>query len=119
VATFESGWRQMDRLGNRFELVIVDEAHHFGSGVRDEVLELCAAPARLGLTATPPSGAAAERIEELIGPTVFNLKIDGVSVDALTGTCDLRGGTFSLNSGGTTLVPMNVAWSAPRQPGAD
>lgn len=29
VATFESGWRQMDRLGNRFELLIVDEVHHF------------------------------------------------------------------------------------------
>ncbi len=75
VATFESGWRQMDRLGNRFELLVVDEAHHFGSGVRDEALELCAAPARLGLTATPPSGAAGERIEELIGPTVFELSV--------------------------------------------
>jgi len=75
VATFESGWRQMHRLGDRFELLIVDEAHHFGSGIRDEVLELCAAPARLGLTATPPSGAAAERIAELIGPTVFELSV--------------------------------------------
>jgi superfamily II DNA or RNA helicase len=75
VATFESGWRHMDRLGNQFELLILDEAHHFGSGVRDEVLELCAAPARLGLTATPPSGAAAARIEDLIGPTVFELSV--------------------------------------------
>lgn len=79
VATFESGWRQMDRLGNQFELLIVDEAHHFGSGLRDEVLELCAAPARLGLTATPPSGAAAERIAELIGPTVFELSVGDLS----------------------------------------
>jgi superfamily II DNA or RNA helicase len=75
VATFESGWRQIPRLGNRFELLVVDEAHHFGSGVRDEVLELCTAPARLGLTATPPSGAAADRIAELIGPTVFELSV--------------------------------------------
>ena len=75
VATFESGWRHMDRLGNRFDLLIVDEAHHFGSGIRDEALELCAASARLGLTATPPSGSAADRIEELIGPTVFELSV--------------------------------------------
>lgn len=75
VATFESGWRHMDRLGNRFELLIVDEVHHFGSGARDELLELCAAPARLGLTATPPPIAAAERLEELIGPTVFELAV--------------------------------------------
>ncbi|HET9598045.1 MAG TPA: DEAD/DEAH box helicase, partial [Anaeromyxobacteraceae bacterium] len=79
VATFESGWRQMDRLGNRFELLIVDEAHHFGAGVRDEVLELSAAPARLGLSATPPSGDAASRIEELIGPTVFELSVGDLS----------------------------------------
>ncbi len=75
VATFESGWRRMDQLGNRFDLLVVDEVHHFGSGVHDEALELCAAPARLGLTATPPSGPAARRIEELVGPTVFELSV--------------------------------------------
>lgn len=75
VATFESGWRQIDRLGNRFHLVVVDEIHHFGSGIRDEVLDLCAAPDRLGLTATPPDGPAAERIAELVGPTVFEVSV--------------------------------------------
>jgi superfamily II DNA or RNA helicase len=75
VATYESGWRQMPRLGNLFELLVVDEVHHFGSGVRDEALELCAAPARLGLTATLPDGAAAGRLGELIGPTVFELSV--------------------------------------------
>jgi superfamily II DNA or RNA helicase len=75
VATFESGWRQVDRLGNRFHLLVVDEVHHFGSGIRDEALDLCAAPERLGLTATPPDGPAAERIAELVGPTVFELSV--------------------------------------------
>jgi superfamily II DNA or RNA helicase len=75
VATFESGWRQMERLGNRFHLVVVDEAHHFGSGIRDEALDLCAAPERLGLTATPPDGPAADRLAELVGPTVFVLSV--------------------------------------------
>src|SRR6266568_1619066 len=81
VATFESGWRQMDQLGNRFELVIVDEAHHFGSGARDEVLELCAAPARLGLTATPPSGPAADRIAELIGRYLAPFQLVTLNLD--------------------------------------
>ena len=45
------------------------------SPVRDEVLDLCAAPERLGLTATPPDGAAAHRIAELVGPTVFQLSV--------------------------------------------
>src|SRR5437773_2206205 len=49
VATFEGAFRQMDQLGARFELLVVDEAHHFGAGLRDEALEMSVAPARLGL----------------------------------------------------------------------
>jgi superfamily II DNA or RNA helicase len=79
IATFESGWRQMDRLGDRFRLLVVDEVHHFGDGLRDEALELCAAPARLGLTATPPASPSAERLAELIGPIVFELAVGDLS----------------------------------------
>lgn len=75
VATFESGWRQMERLGDRFRLLVVDEAHHLGDGQRDEALELCAAPARLGPTATPPRAPAAGRLAALLGPTVFELAV--------------------------------------------
>jgi superfamily II DNA or RNA helicase len=55
VATFEGAYRNMERLGNRFDLLIVDEVHHFGTGLRDEALEMAIADARLGLTATPRS----------------------------------------------------------------
>jgi superfamily II DNA or RNA helicase len=75
VSTFESAWRHMHHLGNRYHLLVVDEAHHFGCGIRDEALELCAAPERLGLTATPPAGPASDRLGELIGPTVFELAV--------------------------------------------
>jgi superfamily II DNA or RNA helicase len=76
VATYESAYRHMDRLGHRFDLLVVDEAHHFGCGLRDEALEMALAPARLGLTATPPRGPAhAARLAELIGPTVYELAI--------------------------------------------
>src|SRR5262245_18974937 len=30
VATFESAYRHMDQLGDRFGLLVVDEVHHFG-----------------------------------------------------------------------------------------
>jgi type III restriction/modification enzyme restriction subunit/XPB helicase-like protein len=68
VATFESAFRMMERIGDRFGLLIIDEAHHFGNGVRDEALEMCAAPARLGLTATPNQNETGARVTELIGP---------------------------------------------------
>jgi superfamily II DNA or RNA helicase len=79
VATFESGWRQMAQLGHRFRLLVVDEVHHFGDGLRDEALELCAAPARLGLTATPPQAPAAGRLAALVGPTAFELTVADLS----------------------------------------
>jgi superfamily II DNA or RNA helicase len=76
IATFESGYRWMPRIGNRFDLLVVDEAHHFGSGLRDEALEMCAATARLGLTATPPEAPDVRaRLEALVGATVFENSI--------------------------------------------
>lgn len=76
VCTFESAYRHMAHLGNRFDLLVVDEAHHFGSGARDETLEMAVADARLGLTATPPhADDAAARLADLVGPVVFELAI--------------------------------------------
>lgn len=83
VATFEGAWRNMHRLGNRFGLLIVDEVHHFGVGLRDEALEMCTAPLRLGLTATKASGAAVARLNELVGPAVYELHIDELTGDFL------------------------------------
>jgi len=73
IATFESAYRYMARLGSRFELLVVDEVHHFGGSIRDEALEMCAAPWRMGLTATPAKGPAEARLEDLVGPAVFQL----------------------------------------------
>ncbi len=75
VSTFESAYRLMPKLGNRFDLLVVDEAHHFGVGVRDEALEMCLAPRRLGLTATPPSTAALSRLGQLLGPIVYQIGV--------------------------------------------
>src|SRR5262249_33099465 len=75
VATYESAYRHMHQFGNRFDLVIVDEAHHVGGLLPDETLEMSVATARLGLTATPPRGAALTILTGMIGPTVFELAI--------------------------------------------
>lgn len=79
VATFESAYRHMPTLGHRFQLLVVDEVHHFGAGLRDEALEMAIAPERLGLTATLPGDAARARLTDLVGPVVFRLDISDLA----------------------------------------
>jgi superfamily II DNA or RNA helicase len=83
VATCEGAWRNMHRLGNQFQMLVVDEVHHFGVGMRDEALDMCTAPLRLGLTATKATGPAAARLDELVGPTVYELFIDELAGEFL------------------------------------
>jgi superfamily II DNA or RNA helicase len=76
VATFASAYRNMAVIGDRFGMLVVDEAHHFGTGAFDEALEMSIAPVRLGLTATPPApGPVAARLAALVGPPVFELTV--------------------------------------------
>ena len=96
VATFEAAYRHMHELGGHFDLLVVDEVHHFGGGLRDESLEMAIADSRLGLTATPPrDGRAVTRLGELVGPTVFELAVADLaggllaSFDAMTLYLDL------------------------------
>ncbi len=76
VSTFESALRHMDRLGASFEMLVADEAHHFGSGKQVEALEMSTARFRIGLTATPPEREAeAARLEEVLGPVVLRRSV--------------------------------------------
>src|SRR5437660_9808621 len=110
IATFESAYRHMDQLGDRFELVIVDEVHHFGGGLRDETLEMTIAVARLGLTATPTRDpGVTARLAELVGATVFELAIADLaggflaSFDSITLYLDLTPGDRATYAGLATL----------------
>lgn len=95
VATYESAFRTMAEIGNAFDLLVVDETHHFGNGMRDEALEMCTASMRLGLTATPSNGPAWDKVTSLVGPTVFSLEIGDLvgtwlaDLDMVTLTLDL------------------------------
>ncbi len=72
VTTYASAFRFMERLGNRFGLVIFDECHHLPSGVHRIAAEMCIAPFRLGLSATPERADGEDvLLERLVGPFVF------------------------------------------------
>ncbi len=81
VSTYASAVTWMPRIGDRFGMIVVDEAHHVGGWCPSDVLEMTPAPARLGLTATPPMDRAA--LARQIGPVVYSLGIDDLEGTAL------------------------------------
>jgi superfamily II DNA or RNA helicase len=81
VATYASAVAWAPRIGDRFGLVIVDEAHHVGAWCPAEIFEMLVAPARLGLTATPPDAPGA--LARHLGPVVYALGVEDLVGDAL------------------------------------
>jgi superfamily II DNA or RNA helicase len=85
VTTYDSAHIHMERLGNRFGLVVFDECHHLPSESYALAARACLAPFRLGLTATPERADGGEaRYAELVGPVVFRRDIDELSGDYLS-----------------------------------
>lgn len=54
VTTYPSAWSHAETLGNQFKLLVFDEIHHLPAPSWHEIALMCAAPYRLGLTATYP-----------------------------------------------------------------
>jgi superfamily II DNA or RNA helicase len=104
VTTYPSAWAHCENLGHQFKLIIFDEIHHLPAPSWHEIALMCAAPYRLGLTATYPESAAEwEReekmdrkkeqllpfsasiadpvplLDELVGPVVYRKYIDDLT----------------------------------------
>lgn len=76
VTTYDSAYIHMGALGAKFRLIIFDECHHLPGRSRREAALMCAAPYRMGLTATPHRSDGLEKdLVSLIGPTVYNVPI--------------------------------------------
>jgi len=76
VTTYDSAYLHMQHFGARFGLVIFDECHHLPGSTYELAAELCLAPFRLGLSATPerPDGRETA-LERLIGPVLYRKDI--------------------------------------------
>ncbi len=80
VTTYDSAHLHMDRLGNRFGLVVFDECHHLPSEAYGTAARMCLAPFRLGLTATPERTDGKEALyAELVGPVCYRRDITELS----------------------------------------
>ncbi len=72
VSTYDSAFLHMDRLGNRFALLVFDECHHLPGPSFALAANMSLAPYRLGLTATPERNDGGHgRLLDLIGPFVY------------------------------------------------
>ncbi|WP_337174827.1 DEAD/DEAH box helicase family protein [Paludisphaera sp.] len=76
VTTYDSAYINMERLGDRFGLIVFDECHHL-PGATYGLSAICSiAPFRLGLTATPERADNAHtHLDQLIGPIVYRREI--------------------------------------------
>lgn len=84
IATYDSASRHMDRMGNRFGILIFDEVHHLPSEFYRSIAEFALAPYRLGLTATPErADGRHEDLVELVGPTVYRKHPEELAGDVL------------------------------------
>ena len=72
VSTYDSAYIHMDRLGDRFGLMVFDECHHLPSRTYLGAAESSIAPYRLGLTATLERTDGREQLlDERVGPVVY------------------------------------------------
>ncbi len=76
VTTYDSAYIHMEHLGARFGMVVFDECHHLPGATYALSAQLCLAPYRLGLTATPERADGREdALEPLVGPIVYRKDI--------------------------------------------
>jgi superfamily II DNA or RNA helicase len=84
VATYDSAARHMDRLGDRYGMLVFDEVHHLPSEFYRTIAEFSLAPYRLGLTATPDrTDGRHEDLPYLVGPLVYRREAVELAGDVL------------------------------------
>ena len=77
IATYQSAYRNMDLLYDRFSLLVVDEAHHLPAEKFRLIAERSLAPYRLGLSATPyREDGRHEELFALLGGIVYEKSVE-------------------------------------------
>lgn len=114
VTTYPSAWAHAGDLGNQFKLLIFDEIHHLPAPSWHEIALMCAAPFRLGLTATypdaePAGDARAALLDELVGPVLYRKRIDDLTGAQLA---EYRTERIRINLTGDERAAYDAAYGA-------
>jgi superfamily II DNA or RNA helicase len=84
VSTYDSAYLHVEKWGNRFGLIVFDEAHHLPGPTTQLAARGAIAPFRLGLTATPEREDGSHVVmADLIGPLVYERGIHELSGEHL------------------------------------
>ncbi|GHG12514.1 helicase [Deinococcus piscis] len=84
VSTYDSAAIHAEELAGRYATLIFDEVHHLPSDFNRSIAEMCIAPYRLGLTATPKRSDGREAdLDRLVGPVVYAVSSEDLSGDTL------------------------------------
>ncbi len=79
VITYDSAYTQLEKIGNKFGLVIFDEVHHLPSEGYSIIAQGLASPYRLGLTATPERSDGRDKLYPLlVGPIVYRITVSNL-----------------------------------------
>lgn len=70
VITYQSAYRRIGEIGDRFGFLVFDEVHHLTAPGWTEIARMAIAPFRLGLTATYDPRES-KKLTELIGPLAY------------------------------------------------
>jgi superfamily II DNA or RNA helicase len=85
IATYESARIHMDRIGDHFDFLVIDEAHHLASEELQEASGMSTAALRLGLSANFPEDAEWRgRAAAILGPVVYALPISALAGNYLS-----------------------------------
>jgi len=85
VTTYDSAYRYINKYGDQFGLLVVDEVHHLPAPTYQQIPEMTIAPYRLGLTATyERADGAHEELEDLLGSVVYQEEVDELAGEYLS-----------------------------------